>query len=105
VVDEERPDTAEMAVTVIDDWQRRGVGTVLLHALVDRARENGVRRFGAFVLSSNDAMITLLRELGETRLIGREGGVHEYVVELPERGIGDLATLLRHAAADAVNRS
>lgn len=37
-------DAAEAAVAVIDDWQGRGVGTLLLELLADRAREEGVRR-------------------------------------------------------------
>jgi GNAT superfamily N-acetyltransferase len=94
----ETPDTAEMAVAVVDEWQGRGVGTALLHALVGRARANGVRRFAATVLSANTHMIELLRELGDVRIVHREGGVSEFSVELPERGLGSLADLLRHAA-------
>lgn len=104
IADPERPDTAEMAVTVVDAWQGRGVGTALLNALVDRARQNGIRCFGAFVLASNASMIALLHELGETELRAADDGVNEYVVELPSKGIGDLGALLRHAAA-TVNRS
>ena len=39
----DRPDTAEAAVTVIDEWQGRGVGTALLDLLAERARAEGSR--------------------------------------------------------------
>ena len=98
IADPDRPDTAEMAVTVVDDWQGRGVGTALLHELVERARTNGIRFFGALVLSSNRTMLALLHELGETRLLAREDGIDEYLVDLPPAGVGDLGHLLREAA-------
>jgi GNAT superfamily N-acetyltransferase len=33
-----RPDTAEVAVAVVDGWQGRGLGTLLLEAISARAR-------------------------------------------------------------------
>jgi GNAT superfamily N-acetyltransferase len=41
----DRPEVAEAAVTVADDWQRRGVGTLLLEALAARARDEGIVTF------------------------------------------------------------
>jgi GNAT superfamily N-acetyltransferase len=93
------PQAAEVAFTVVDEWQGRGVGSALLHALVDRARANGIRRFVATVLSENTPMLELLHELDGVHLTNQEGGVSEFAVELPDQGPGPLAAVLRHAAA------
>jgi len=37
-----RPDVAEAAIAVIDDWQKRGLGTVLLERLAIRAHDEGI---------------------------------------------------------------
>lgn len=99
IADPASPQRAEMAVTVIDEWQGRGVGTVLLDALVRRARANGVVRFTASVLATNDPMIELLHDLGEATVTQVGAGTKEYEIVLPERGIGFLGTLLRRAAS------
>lgn len=94
----EAPDTAELAIAVTDEWQGRGVGSTLAQALVARARRNGIRHVTATVLASNAPMLALLRELGDVRLVERDGGSSDFLLELPEHGVGDLAALLRRAA-------
>lgn len=51
--DEDDPDSAEVALTVADAYQRRGIGTLLLGALAVAARVDGVKRFHARVLADN----------------------------------------------------
>jgi GNAT superfamily N-acetyltransferase len=46
-------EVADVAVTVIDDWQGRGLARVLLTRLSYRARREGVRRFSVLVLGEN----------------------------------------------------
>src|SRR5207342_1997238 len=50
------PQAAEIAVTVADDWQGRGLGTELLAQLTRRARCEGIGRFTALVSANNAAM-------------------------------------------------
>ena len=91
---------AEVAVTVADDWQGRGLGTQLLELLADRAREEGISRFTALLLADNREMLDVLEELGDVRVTGRHSGTIEVETELPETGIGaHLLELLRHTAA------
>ncbi|WP_166906236.1 GNAT family N-acetyltransferase [Mycobacterium sp. DL440] len=56
--------TAEVAFTVGDDYQGRGIGTFLLDALVVSADYLGIQRFTARVLSDNYAMRRILDRLG-----------------------------------------
>jgi GNAT superfamily N-acetyltransferase len=95
--DPEDMEGAEVAVTVIDDWQRRGLGTELLTRLADRARQEGIRHFTALVSADNAAVVGLLLESrAGVRVVHRESGTLGYEITLPARGIGDaLQTLLR----------
>ncbi len=82
------PTAAEVAVTVIDDWQGRGVATGLLERLVERAREEDVERFLALILEENDAAIELFRALSADDPEPRRSasGHIELKIELPEGG-------------------
>ncbi len=79
------PKSAELAVAVIDEWQRMGVGTRLGTALVDRAQEEGIAVFTGLVLTENESMLSLARELGEARTAHQEHGTVELTVELPRK--------------------
>ena len=59
-------DDAELAVTVADSWQGRGLGAALLRVLTARAIEVGVKRFRAEMMADNAAIIGLLRSAGMT---------------------------------------
>jgi RimJ/RimL family protein N-acetyltransferase len=88
--DTKDPESAEVAVTVVDDWQRRGLGTELLDRLAERARQEDIRRFTALVAADNDAVAGLLDEgIVGVHVINRESGTVEYEIALPPRGLGD----------------
>lgn len=84
------PASAEVAVTIVDDWQRRGLGGELMGRLSDHARQARIRRFTAVVSADNTGIAGLLRGLGGT-MTGRDGSLLEYEVQLAaeqEHGYG-----------------
>jgi len=58
------PEAADLAVTVIDAWQRRGLGSELLARLSHRARQEGIRWFTALTSTDNEMVACLLRRAG-----------------------------------------
>lgn len=60
------PTVAEAAVTVVDDYQGRGLGTLLLEALGAMALDKGIRRFRSYALEDNRPIRELLSTLGAT---------------------------------------
>jgi L-amino acid N-acyltransferase YncA len=97
--DPARPEAAEAAVSVIDDWQGRGLGGVLLRRLCRRAKANGIEVFTASLLTDNRSMMRLFERLGRVEVRGFEGPAMEIDVELP---VDDMRTLLRSAATGHV---
>ena len=77
-------DVAEVAVAVIDEFQRRGLGSVLLAELARVARSNDIRTFQLIVLPENREMLGLLRKMGWIHQAKLAGGVYEISFELPE---------------------
>ncbi len=56
--------SAEVAFTVRDDQQGRGLGMLLLEHLAAIAREHGITRFHASTLPTNRKMISVFRDAG-----------------------------------------
>jgi GNAT superfamily N-acetyltransferase len=103
VRDPERPAAAEVAVTVIDDWQGRGLGTLLLEVLSARAREEGITIFTALMLASNHEMMDLIKALGPVRIVDEEAGTVEIEMPIPELGLSPtLKKLLRISASNDI---
>lgn len=82
VRDKENRNAAEAAVVVADEWQGRGVGTLLLELLVLSAAERDIESFYAYVAASNAAGKALLAGLGAHGEYS--GGTWVCRLELPE---------------------
>ena len=80
------PTEAEVAVTVVDDWQGRGAATALLEHLVRCAREAGIEHFVAVVLPDNLDALELFRHLAPDGSTERRttSGLVEFLMEVPE---------------------
>jgi GNAT superfamily N-acetyltransferase len=77
-----KPGSAEVTVTVADDWRGRGLASVLLERLVARARSVGIGQLSAICLASDDRLIGLLRRLGATTVGPSVGGRVEIRIDL-----------------------
>jgi len=75
-------EAAEVAITIVDDWQRHGVGTALLAALTDRAARAGIRRFHMSMLRDNVGARALASQLGRPVAAAGAGSVVEFVFDL-----------------------
>jgi len=69
---------AEVAFTVVDQYQHHGIGTLLLEHLIEIAREQGVEQLQAEVLAENRAMLGVIEA---TRVVARKS-VHSGVVHV-----------------------
>ncbi len=58
------PDTAELAVVVADDFHGRGLGTLLVSALIPVAADHGVRRLIGYLFATNEPMLHIFGALG-----------------------------------------
>jgi GNAT superfamily N-acetyltransferase len=57
-------DSAELALVVADGWRRVGLGTLLMRALLQHARNAGVRRLCGDALAENTPILGLVGSFG-----------------------------------------
>jgi CRP-like cAMP-binding protein len=99
VRDDGDPTVAEIAFTVADAYQGRGIGTFLINALAVAARANGVERFSARMLSDNVPMRAIMDRYGA--VWQREDiGVITTVIDVP----GGRDLIFRRDVAEEIRR-
>lgn len=76
------PTRAEIALTVLDQMQRQGVGRALFEALTAVARHDGIHEFAFEARSDNEAVIGLMREIEIAPLVN--DGVIERTIRLSD---------------------
>lgn len=82
--DPDRIEAAEAAIVVEDEFQGRGLGTLLVERLVAYARRQGVRFFVASVHYSNSEIIHFIERSGLSAEKRLEAGVWEFKIKLQE---------------------
>ena len=104
--DPNEPNVAEAALDVVDSRQRQGLGRILLQALFDVARENGIERFRAYVSYSNRQVLESLTAIGATQSHAG-GGMAKLELPLPTQPFAKSAiyAALRIAAIDQARRT
>ena len=62
VIDPDRAN-CEFAIVVADTWQKRGIGTRLMNALIRHLQVSGVKQISGSVIKSNEAMRTFMKQM------------------------------------------
>lgn len=77
------PGECEFAVTVADDWQGKGVASLLMRSLMEAAHGRGYSTIEGLVFASNQQMLDLARKLGfDVQAIPGEGETVRVVHQL-----------------------
>jgi acyl-CoA hydrolase/GNAT superfamily N-acetyltransferase len=74
---DQRSNMAEVDFAVRAEYQRRGIGTFLLHYLCEIAKSKGITGFCAYVLASNRRMLSVFHKVGYVIHSHLEEGVYE----------------------------
>src|SRR5215831_6164375 len=98
---------AEVAFTVADDQQGRGLGTLLLEHLAVIARANGLEYFSADTLATNQKMLSVFSDAGWTvdHRLEHMGTVHvRFAIAPTEHSIAAVEERERQAEATSMAR-
>jgi GNAT superfamily N-acetyltransferase len=87
VVDDDIPqrDSAEVAFLVLDEYQGKGIGSLLLKHLGLIARRGGLRELKADVLAENQAMLRVIEHSGFPTTQSTSFGVVQIILSLAEK--------------------
>ena len=69
-------DLAEVALVVRDDWQNKGLGTILFNYLCEIAKTRGLAGFTAWVMADNSRMMHIFKKSGYQMRYRIEGNLY-----------------------------
>jgi len=64
--------SCEFALVIADEWQKRGLGGLLMQVLIEVARDRGITTIMGDVLATNAGMLKLMKRLGFARHASEE---------------------------------
>jgi len=101
---EGRPAVADVAITVLDHVQRKGLGRLLLTRLMAAARERGIQRFESDVLATNAAMRRLVRSLVPGTIERADGRTVRMEMPLPRWSVESTRSMSPSPGASSSTR-
>jgi GNAT superfamily N-acetyltransferase len=75
---------AEIAITIIDDYQALGMGTVLMKMMVLAAAERSVERLSFTFLPQNEGIIKLINKIGSVTKASKAMDYVQYCIDLKQ---------------------
>jgi len=73
---------AQLAIVIVDDWQRQGLGTRMVAALAHRALKEGIDSFAVDIQGDNYAALRLFKRVAPGVRLTYSSGVGEGVIPL-----------------------
>jgi GNAT superfamily N-acetyltransferase len=77
--DETDPTKAEVALTVIDEYQNRGIGIHLYNEMLGHAYKNGIKLLVNCVIKENTTMLNILEKIGGEI---KDSSGNQYLIEV-----------------------
>lgn len=81
------PRSAELAFSVVDEYQHRGIGALLFEHLLRIARQQQIQQLEAEVLADNKAMLGVIHSAGVIARKSVSSGVVHIVISTAETGV------------------
>jgi len=97
------PGEAELAVTVEDAWQHRGLGKLLVSLLTNEATAHGFDAFAASMLPDNRVALSMLHRLAPGTRATLASGAYEATIDL--RGAARRSAPRVRSISDAVDEA
>lgn len=84
------PREAEIALTIIDEYQKKGLGSILMKLIVLAASEREITRLSFTFLPQNEGIIKLINKVGPHKKRSTQMDSVQYIVEMSDVNRGKL---------------